>query len=828
MVGGVYDDLETFRGRGGNDFIDGGTGEDRSDYWASTAGITVNLAAGTVSGDSSVGTDTLRSIERIQGTVFDDVYDARGFSGTSVNAGSFAEWNQFEGRGGNDTIYGNGKTMIRYGNAGVAVEVNLASGKAWALNPADRTGDLNQYVGTDTFAGVFRVRGSALGDSLLGGGVGWMNGDTAVELFDPDAGNDTVNGFGGFDQVRYGSSTAAITVDLRLATGQVQDGMGGVDTLIGIEAVGGSDFNDTMVGSDTNNTGFGNQEAFRGGKGNDTLNGGGGFDEADYTDDPTNGVVVNLATGVAQDGWGGTDTLSNIEGVEGSWKADSITGSNADNRLDGRAGNDTLDGGAGTDTAEYNQATGAVQVNLALGTATGADGNDTLISIENVQGSVYGDALTGNTGANTLQGLAGNDTLSGAAGNDTLDGGLGTDRAVFSGNYANYTVTTLGNSTTVKDNVGTDGTDTLINVEELAFSDKTVPISGGLRGIAYDWKNHMLLKDVTVTALGGGTPVDAPIQFKGLTADASGRATLEVWSHSAKAFENAGFEIEIPKATGITFTAGALPANAAGVSGWTVIVNAEASKLSMAGFATDASYAVSAADFKLGTLTFELGTAQGVDVYLVGGDVGGATASAYALSGARTNTNASGEFSFSTLQSGTYNLWATRATTDIGSAVTSADALAALKLAVGLNPNPDPDGTGPQSAPVVSPYQFMAADVIGTDGRVTSADALAILKMAVKLPSAPTKEWMFVEESRDFWNETTSKFTLDRNSANWDHSISGVKAPGEANLVGVLKGDVNGSWAAPAGSLDLDTLAPAHYTALSSVFGMPLAQFGIV
>jgi len=237
---------------------------------------------------------------------------------------------------------------------------------------------------------------------------------------------------------------------------------------------------------------------------------------------------------------------------------------------------------------------------------------------------------------------------------------------------------------------------------------------------------------------------------------------------------------------------------------------------------------VSAGDFKLGTLTFELGTAQGADVYLVGGDVGGATASAYGLSGARTNTSASGEFSFSALQSGTYNLNATRATTDIGSAVTSADALAALKLAVGINPNPDPDGTGPQIAAVVSPYQFMAADVTGTDGRVTSADALAILKMAVKLPTAPTKEWMFVEESRDFWNETTSKFTLDRNNANWDHSISGVKVPGEANLVGVLKGDVNGSWTAPTDSLDLDTLVPTHFTALSSVFGMPVAQFGIV
>ena len=469
LVGGAYDDYESFRGKGGNDFIDGGTGEDRAEYFGGTSGVTVNLAAGTVTGDSSIGTDTLRSIERIQGTAYDDVYDARGFSATSTNAGSWDQWNQFDGRGGNDTIYGNTKTMLHYGASAVAVEVNLATGKAWALNPADRTGDLNQYVGTDTFTGVFRVRGTALGDLLLGGGAGWMSGDTGVEMFDPDAGNDTVNGYGEWDYVRYGSATAAITVDLRLPTGQVQDGMGGVDTLIGIEGVQGSDFNDVMVGSDVNNTGYGNQESFVGRKGNDTINGGGGYDEVEYTDDPANGVVVNLMTGLAQDGWGGTDTLSNIEGVEGSWKADSITGNSSDNRLDGRGGNDTLDGGAGIDTAEYNQATGAVQVNLALGTATGADGNDTLLNIENLHGSIYSDTLAGNTNANRIFGGAGNDTINGAG---------GTDVAAYSGNRANYAVTVSNSGVTVTDNVGNEGTDTLTNIEQLAFADLDVNVSG--------------------------------------------------------------------------------------------------------------------------------------------------------------------------------------------------------------------------------------------------------------------------------------------------------------------------------------------------------------
>ena len=48
-----------------------------------TGGITVDLAAGTVTGDASVGTDTLRSIEVVRGTNFADTYDATGFTASA-------------------------------------------------------------------------------------------------------------------------------------------------------------------------------------------------------------------------------------------------------------------------------------------------------------------------------------------------------------------------------------------------------------------------------------------------------------------------------------------------------------------------------------------------------------------------------------------------------------------------------------------------------------------------------------------------------------------------------------------------------------------------
>jgi Ca2+-binding RTX toxin-like protein len=120
--------------------------------------------------------------------------------------------------------------------------------------------------------------------------------------------------------------------------------------------------------------------------------------------------------------------FTDIEGVEGSRDNDRITGDANNNRLDGRGGSDTLDGGAGLDWAEYNQATLGIIVNLAEGRAQddgqaasdeGPDSRvdaDVLISIENVQGGVAGDRITGDSGPNVIEGGPGNDTLFGAAG----------------------------------------------------------------------------------------------------------------------------------------------------------------------------------------------------------------------------------------------------------------------------------------------------------------------------------------------------------------------------------------------------------------------------
>jgi Ca2+-binding RTX toxin-like protein/methionine-rich copper-binding protein CopC len=852
--------FEQFEGGGGNDTIDGGaidpiTGanSNRISYQNAKAAVTVDFAAGTATTANSTitgnsGTDTLFNFNQVRGSANNDTL--YGSNRTDITE-------SFEGRGGDDVIDGRGGIdVVRFSNASGGVTASLVSG----------TGS-GSGVGTDTFTNVEGLFGSNNSDSLTGGNA---NND-ALEVFRGEAGNDTIDGGQGYDRAQYDSATSAVTVTLNdTMDGTASDGLGGTDSLRNIEGVRGSEYNDSITGNSADNGldgqggndtlvgGAGNDtliggagdDKLNGGAGNDTISGGDGSDAASYSvtntvttalsyawDATANAVFVKQGTtalakitaGATAGSWTvqdlanatatgfGTDTLSSIE----SLTFDLGTGSTATTAL--TITSEQLTAAVPTDTVAptltlaspadnanavlaganltltFSEAIKAGSGNLVLtNTANSADTRTVSVS-DASQVSIAGSQLTLNPAA---------DLLSGAHYALTLGSGVVQDLAGNS--FAGISLATA-----------------------LDFTVAASTVKPTLSGLAYDWKNHMLLQDVAIAVKGGGAPAEganAPIQFKALSWDATGHASVEVWTRSASAAESLGFDLNISNASGITFTAGTLPNTSTGGTGWTLITNAIGTNLTVGGFANDSTAAIAAGDFKLGTITFETATAQRADLQLLSGDVGSASASAYGLSVARTSTSATGAYSISTLEPGSYDITATRAVTDIGNAITSADALAALKMAVGLNPNPDPDGsTGPLSAPMLSPYQLMAADVVGTDGRVTSADALAILKMAVKLPTAPAKEWMFVEETRDFWNETTGQFTLSRNSTNWDHSIStNLQANGAVNLVGVLKGDVNGSWAAPAGSTDLDTIDPTHFSALSSIFGMPVGQFGVL
>jgi hypothetical protein len=144
-------------------------------------------------------------------------------------------------------------------------------------------------------------------------------------------------------------------------------------------------------------------------------------------------------------------------------------------------------------------------------------------------------------------------------------------------------------------------------------------------------------------------------------------------------------------------------------------------------------------------------------------------------------TDENGEYHFDELATDEVVVKADKNFEPQGRQVTSADALAALKMAVGINPND------------VSPYQFIAADV-NKSGKITSSDALSILKMAVNMPDALEQEWMFVPE--------VEGMTMHRDSVSWDSDGAAVSLDGDhsTNFIGVLLGDVSSSWVAPEGS----------------------------
>lgn len=231
-------------------------------------------------------------------------------------------------------------------------------------------------------------------------------------------------------------------------------GLGGKDTICGgpgRDTILGGDGGDWMFGDAANDVlkGDAAYDWLFGGPGNDTIDGGANFDAASYFFS-ANGIDANLDTGTATGE--GSDTLVNVEDLEGSSLDDTLTGAAGENWFYPGDGDDVVDGGGGlTDRVLYSYSSTAVTVDLNAGTVTGA-GTDTLSGIEEALGSRYDDAFTGDAGPNKLIGWDGNDTITGGDGDDSLSGSAGDDR--LDG----------GNGTDTID--GGDGTDTCLNGED--------------------------------------------------------------------------------------------------------------------------------------------------------------------------------------------------------------------------------------------------------------------------------------------------------------------------------------------------------------------------
>jgi Ca2+-binding RTX toxin-like protein len=535
ITGSTAMTFEMFEGGQGDDTIDGGTitdvhfGENanRASYQNATGAVTVDLGAGTATGAD--GNDILININAVRGSNFDDILTGSTLPANDPALANIGE--QFEGRGGNDTIDGSGgNDVARYENATGAVTVDLGAGTA--------TGDAS--TGSDTLSNIEGVRGSKYNDTLLGGGAGF-------EFFQGMAGDDSIDGGAGADRTDYDRSTAAVTVTLGgLGAGTATGTATGTDTLLNIEGVRGSDFNDVLTGSNE----VGIYEFFEGRAGNDTINGGSGTDQVAYQTS-TAAVTVNLTTGTATGTATGTDTLSNIEDVRGSTFNDSITGSTAANKLEGNAGNDTLTGGDGNDTLD------------------GGAGDDRL------DGGAGNDQLFGGSGNDTLLGGAGSDFLEGGAGNDSIDGGVITDRLGYSDSntvsYQNATgavnidlsgITGTG-STGTGTATGGDGTDTLQNIFGVRGSAYADTLTGSA-AMTFEMFEGGLGDDT----IDGGTITDVHFGENGNRAsyqNASGAVTVDLAAGTATGADGNDILININAVRGSNFddilTGSTLPAN---------------------------------------------------------------------------------------------------------------------------------------------------------------------------------------------------------------------------------------------------------------------------
>ncbi len=461
LIGG--DGANTFRPRGGADWIEGGAGFDAVHYDEDdiTRGVTINLTTGLAT-DPCGFQDTLQGLEGAYGTRFADDLTGRAGS-TNIHLRGFA---------GDDTLRApeaDTRVLADYRESPDRIIVNLSVSEIVVDGVRIAASTANDGYGTtDSFDKIQGILGSAFNDYIRGGDqpweygdrlFGWEGDDTLIGGSGDDTlmggqGVDVYDGGAGMDFLSFAPYATSEGVQTQgavasLHSGVIEnDGWGNREDLGSvnrIEVLVGTALGDVLEGkkiSLADDPGlYDNQmmSHLRGSAGADTLiapdvAGWGRWISADYLTDADAdgdgfGVVVDLAKQTAIDGWGCSDVLVGIGATRGSAFHDRLIGNADNNWFRGEGGNDTIEGGGGIDLVSYWSADTSAIVDFEAGTASdGLGGTDSLSSIEDVVGSMnWGDKLHGSSVANRLNGYAGNDFLEGRGGNDVLLGGVGDD-----------------------------------------------------------------------------------------------------------------------------------------------------------------------------------------------------------------------------------------------------------------------------------------------------------------------------------------------------------------------------------------------------------------
>ena len=269
IAGGSGDNL--LDGKAGADTLAGGQGDDL---------YIVDDADDLVVEQADEGTDSVQSwayshalsahIENLQ---LMGVNAVKGFGNDLDNVlGGNTNDNTLAGGAGNDTIQGGDGDDTLGGGSG---EDSMEGGSGDDSYGVDSLGDSvleNPGAGTDTVqAWVNYTLGTDLENlSLQGGDDLNGTGNAADNILAGNAGHNVLDGGDGVDVASYVNAAAGVSVSLALSG--PQDTGAGLDTLLNIEGLRGSEFDDALTGDAGDN-------ALTGGSGADILSGGAGADQ---------------------------------------------------------------------------------------------------------------------------------------------------------------------------------------------------------------------------------------------------------------------------------------------------------------------------------------------------------------------------------------------------------------------------------------------------------------------------------------------------------------------------------------------------------------------
>jgi len=276
-------------------------------------------------------------------------------------------------------------------------------------------------------------------------------------------------------------------LELSFADSDTQFGTSSDDRLYGLEA-------------DDKIYGMGGNDRLYASTGDDVLDGGEGFDTLDLRDFSSD-VTVNLTTGTASGSEIGTDQVSGFEAISSGSGNDVLIGKEQTEFTGGEysyfsvrdiygtwvdtsfssgggLGDDYIEGLGDFDYVGYQISDTAVSIDLELGRVIGGLGTDTLVDIEYVTGSNYGDQIYGSSvddfispdhlAADYLPNdrIGGVDHIDGRGGIDTLVIGNGLEdnnRAFFTANIVDMQA---GTAIDMAGNV-----DTFVNIENVITSE---------------------------------------------------------------------------------------------------------------------------------------------------------------------------------------------------------------------------------------------------------------------------------------------------------------------------------------------------------------------